>query len=101
MGFQLLYAGFETCFGPSIQGAGPKTHLGCVTLTLTLILHTAREHRNHTLYSVINLQWGAIKYLLGYKISLPDVFCYPIFPNKIKVKTKLIGYQNTSGKLIL
>ena len=27
MGFQLLYAGFETCFGPSIQGAGPKTHL--------------------------------------------------------------------------
>ena len=24
---KLLYSGFETCFGPSTQGAGTKTHL--------------------------------------------------------------------------
>ena len=27
MGRKLLYSGFETCFGPSTQGAGAKTHL--------------------------------------------------------------------------
>ena len=38
---------------------------------------------------------------LVYKISLPEVFWYPIFSKKIKIKTKIIGYQKASGKLIL
>ena len=42
-----------------------------------------------------------IIYLLGYKISLPEVFRYPIISVFILIFLEKIGYQKTSGKLIL
>ena len=49
------------------------------------------------------VQRGTItSYLLGYKISLPEVFWYPNFPKQNNlIKTTKIGYQKTSGKPIL
>ena len=45
MWFKLLYAGFETCFAPSTESAGSKTHLesrGCAILNYTLRLVTGK-----------------------------------------------------------
>ena len=48
------------------------------------------------MYMYVQVQWGTIIYLLGYKIIFQEVFRYPIFPKKVEIKTKIIGYQKTS-----
>ena len=52
-------------------------------------------------FFLTDIQWATLIYLLGYKISVTRGFLVPKFPKKIKIKTKIIGYRKTSGKLIL
>ena len=45
-------------------------------------------------------QWATLIYLMGYKISLPEVFWYPNFPHKNYI-IKNNQVPKTPGKLIL
>ena len=45
MGFKLLYTGFETCFGPSTQGAGIRyQNTSRIQMLSILILYTSRSN---------------------------------------------------------